>query len=619
MMPPQQNLSLHALQTEILEALVTGERFDAIAELLCRRAEELAPEAVCSIVAISPDGRLAPVAAPSLPQHYSDAIAGLAIGPNVGSCGTSAYRGEAVEVHDVSTDPLWTPYKDLLLPLGLLACWSSPIKTRDGRVAATFGFYYRTKRGPTELERAIVNTCVHLFSIAIEHDHAQQRNHALAYFDQLTGLPNRRSFDEMMFERIVADKPAFGLLVVDIDNLKIANDTMGHVVGDSLIQEVAGRLGEVAPNAACRLGGDEFAVLVDNCHNHHELGVVAEAIIQAMREPFDCDGYTIMPQITMGGVVYGIDGNNADFLRQNADFALYHAKEIKRGAYVPFEKNLRTSIALRMSQIRTLDQALNEGRVIPFYQPVMSIDGSTIEGFESLARIRLDSGEILAAAQVQAALSDPSIAFRLTDQMLNQIAADMRAWMNRGLSIRHVGINLSTADFYRSDLERRLSEAFEAVGVPLDHLILEVTETVFLDGPGPDDKVVGVLQRLRKKGVMVALDDFGTGFASLTHLVRFPVDIIKIDRSFIARMLLDRPSRLVVELLLDLSRKLEMKVVAEGIETQAQAEWLTELGCQYGQGYFFGRPVDAAATTRLIVAKNGVAASTAALPQKRPA
>lgn len=616
-MPPHQSLPLHALQTEILEALVTGERFEAIADLLCRRAEELAPEAVCSIVAISPDGRLAPVAAPSLPQHYSDAITGIPIGPDVGSCGTAAFLGEAVEVHDVSTDPLWAPYKDLILPLGLMACWSSPIKTRDGRVAATFGFYYRSGRGPTELERAIVNTCVHLFSIAIEHDHAQQRNHALAYFDQLTGLPNRRSFDDMMFERIVADQPAFGLLVIDIDNLKIANDTMGHVVGDGLIQEVAGRLGEVAPNAACRLGGDEFAVLVDNCHNHNELAAVAEVIIRAMREPFDCGGYTILPQITMGGVVYGVDGNNADFLRQNADFALYHAKEIKRGAYVPFEKNLRTSIALRMSQIRTLDQALNERRVIPYYQPVMSIDGGVIEGFESLARIRLDSGEILSAAQVQAALSDPSIAFRLTDQMLNQIAANMRSWLDRGLNIRHVGINLSTADFYRTDLERRLSEAFEAVGVPLDHLVLEVTETVFLDGP--DDKVGGVLERLRKKGVVVALDDFGTGFASLTHLVRFPVDIIKIDRSFIDRMLLDRPSRLVVELLLDLSRKLEMRVVAEGIETQAQAEWLAELGCQYGQGYFFGRPIDAAATTRFIVAKNRADASAAPLPQKRPA
>ncbi len=615
--PPQQSVPLHTLQTEILEALVMGERFEDIAQLLCRRAEELAPAAVCTIVAVTPDGKLATVAAPSLPPHYSQAITGLSIGPNAGSCGTAAYLGEPVEVHDVSTNPLWAPYKELALPLGLMACWSSPIKTRDGRVAATFGFYFRTKRGPTELERAIVNTCVHLLSIAIEHDEAQRRNHALAYFDQLTGLPNRRSFDDMIFDRIVADDPAFALLVVDIDNLKIANDTMGHVVGDGLIQEVASRLASVVPNAACRLGGDEFAVLVEGCRSHSELSVVADAVMRTMREPFDCNGYTIIPQITMGGVVYGVDGNNADFLRQNADFALYHAKEMKRGGYVPFEKNLRTSIALRMSKIRTVDQALNDRRVIPYYQPVIAIDGGKIEGFEALARIRLDSGEIVSAGQVQAALSDPSIAFRLTDQMLSQIARDMRSWIDRGLAVKHVGINLSTADFHRTDLERRLAEAFEAVGVPLKHLVLEVTETVFLDGP--DDNVVRVLERLRKKGVVVALDDFGTGYASLTHLVNFPVDIVKIDRSFVHRMLAERPSRLVVELLVDLSRKLNLQVVAEGIETEAQAGWLMELGCQFGQGYFFGRPADAVATTRLLRAGKARGSAAKPAPRKRSA
>lgn len=616
-MPLRQSIPLHALQTEILEALVMGERFEAIADLLCRRAEELAPGVVCSILAITPDGKLDPVAAPSLPQHYSDAIAGVAIGPNVGSCGTSAYRGTPVEVDDISTDPLWTPYKELVLPLGLVACWSSPIKTRDGRVAATFGFYYRTKRGPTALEREIVNTCVHLFAIAIEHDEAQRRNHALAYFDQLTGLPNRRSFDDMMFERVVASEPAFGLLVVDIDNLKIANDTMGHVVGDGLIQQVASRLAGVVPNAACRLGGDEFAALVDNCHSHTELSAIADTVMQAMREPFDCDGYTIIPQVTMGGVVFGVDGRNADFLRQNADFALYHAKEIKRGGYVAFEKTLRTSIALRMSKIRTVDDALNDKRVMPYYQPIMSMADGAIQGFESLARIRLDTGDIISAGQVQAALSDPSIAFRLTDQMIQQIAGDMRGWLDRGLAFNHMGINLSTADFHRGDLDRRLSEVFESVGVPLDRLVLEVTETVLMDGN--DDKVVGVLKRLRKKGVAVALDDFGTGYASLTHLIRFPVDTIKIDRSFVGRALRDRPSRTVVELLVDLSRKLEMRIIAEGIETQAQADWLLELGCQFGQGYFFGRPVDAAATTRFMLGRSGTAKSATTVPQRRSA
>ena len=592
------SLSLHALQTEILEAMVTGERFESIAARLCKRAEELAPRTICTVVGISGSGRLKSVAAPSLPPEYAEVVDGLEIGPQTGSCGTAAYLGKPVEVDDIATSPLWAPYKDIVLPLGLLACWSFPIKTRDGRVAATFAFYFKEKRGPSDLERSIVNTCVHLCSIAIEHALTQKRNHALAYNDQLTGLPNRRSFDDMVFDRIVSMDPAFGLLIIDIDNLKIANDTMGHVVGDSLIQEVAARLIEVVPSGASRIGGDEFGVIVDGCRSHDELAAVADRIVDAMKQTFECGGYTITPQITMGGVVYEIDGVDPDLLRQNADFAIYHAKSNNRGGYALFKREMRTSIATRMSTIRSVVDALNEERVMPFYQPLVTLGDGSIHGFEALARIRMDNGTIVSAGQFQAALSDPSIAFRLTDQMLSHIARDMRSWLDQGFDVRHVGINLSTADFHRGDIEQRLMNAFEPAGVPLDRIAIEVTEGVFMDGH--DDKVIRVIENLRQKGIVVALDDFGTGYASLTHLIRFPVDTIKIDKSFVDRMLTDHPSQLVVELLVDLSRKLRMHTVAEGIETQAQAGWLKALGCVTGQGYYFGKPVDVITTTKLL-------------------
>lgn len=589
---------MHALQTEILEALVKGQRFEQIADLLCRRAEALAPGAYCTILAITRDNRVKPIAAPSLPQSYSDALDGASIGPDVGSCGTAAYRGVPIEVTDISTDPLWADYKGLALPLGLMACWSSPIKARDGRVVATFAFYYETKRGPTTLERAIVETCVHLCAIAIEHDEAQQRNYELAYYDQLTGLPNRRSFDEMMSRRLGEENPAFGLLVLDIDNLKIVNDTMGHFVGDHLIREAARRFEEIAPATSCRLGGDEFAVLVDGCDNHASLGDVAARLVLALQVSFECSGNTIVPQVTIGGVVYGIDGTDAEVLRQNADFALYHAKENNRGGYMPFDEGLRTSIASRMSVIRQLGNALTAGAVVAYYQPLFDIETHEVVGLEALARIRHPDGSIVAAGLFQAALSDPNIAFRLTGEMLRQVARDTRSWLAGGLAVDHVALNLSTADFYRDDLERRLSEAYEAEKVPLKHLLLEVTETVLMDGH--DNKAARAIERLRKKGLQVALDDFGTGFASLTHLLSFPVDVIKIDKSFIDRLLEDRSSRVIVESLIDLAGKLGMQVVAEGIETEAQAIRLLELGCKTGQGFYFARPLDFAATTRLL-------------------
>jgi len=441
-----------------------------------------------------------------------------------------------------------------------------------------------------------VQTCVHLCAIAIEHDEAQQRNYDLAYYDQLTGLPNRRSFDEMISRRVAAKAPSFGLLVIDVDNLKIVNDTMGHIVGDRLLQEVAQRFKEAVPLTSCRLGGDEFAVLVDDCDDHAGLTAVADKLLSAMHESFVCNGNTVVPRLTVGGVVYGIDGTAADVLRQNADFALYHAKETSRGGYMPFDQGLRTSISLRMSMIRELDDALNESRIIPYYQPIVGLDTREIVGLEALARIRRQDGSIIAAGQFEAALTDSNVAFRLTDRMLRQVAQDTRGWLDGGIPFQHIGINLSSADFMADDLEKRLSEAFDSVGVPLKHLLLEVTETVLMDGH--DNKAARAIERLRKKGMVVALDDFGTGYASLTHLLTFPVDIIKIDKSFIDRLLTDHSSQLIVESLIDLARKLGMRVVAEGIESEAQAKRLQEVGCAVGQGYLFARPGDAESTTR---------------------
>ncbi|MEJ2623444.1 MAG: EAL domain-containing protein [Pseudolabrys sp.] len=589
---------IHALQSEILEAIALGQPFEAVADLLCRRVEALAPAATCSILRIK-DGRVKPVAGPSLPPHYSQALDGLEVGPCVGSCGTAAYRGEPVMVTDIATDPLWAPFKALVLPLGLKACWSSPIKAGDGRVIATFAFYYRKRRGPTALERRVVEACVHLCTVAIEHDEAQQRNFQLARYDQLTNLPNRRCFDDLIKGRVRAKAPRFGLLLIDIDSLKVVNDTMGHVVGDGLIIEVAKRFAAIDPPLlACRLGGDEFAAFADGCNDPAALRALAENLGAIMKTPFECNGNTVAPRVTIGGVLYGSDGTTACALRQNADFALYHAKETNRGGYVPFEPGLRTSIGRRAAAITELDLALDDDRIIPYYQPVVHLDGSRIVGLEALARMRTVDGNIVTAGEFLAAFSDSNIARRTTDRMIAKVASDLRRWLDMGISMARVGVNLSTADFLRDDLEQRLSIQFDKQGVPLSLLLLEVTETVLMNGP--NNAAVRAIERLRKRGMMVALDDFGTGYASLTHLLTFPVDIIKIDKSFIDRLMTDRDSQFIVEALINLSHKLGLRIVAEGIETEAQATRLGELGCVVGQGYLFSHPLDFAGVTSLL-------------------
>lgn len=602
-------IRIQALQNEILEAIATGMPLAWVASLLCTRAEALAPSAICTLLVVDADGLLRPVAAPSLPASFSRAIDGMPIGPDVGSCGTAAFTGQPVQVTDITTDPLWKPYKELALPLGLRACWSSPIKSRDDRVVATFAFYFRTRRGPNDMERMIVETCIHLCAIALEKEEVEKRNNHLAFYDHLTGLPNRRFFNEMMESKLATDVQAFGLLLVDIDHLKSINDTMGHMVGDSVIVEVAARLRGLGDEiAACRLGGDEFAIVVDRCADHAVLRGAAMTVMAAMAVPFECEGNVIIPQVTIGGVVHGIDGHSAAELRQNADFALYHAKETSRGGYCRFQHGLRTAITDRIQTIRDVDRALSDNRIHAYYQPIVNLRTSEIVGLEALARMRTPTGKIVAAGDFQAALSDPKVAYSLTDRILGQVAADVRDWIDMGIAFQHVGVNFSAADFNRDNLEERLEEAFDKNGVSLRHVILEVTETVHMGGLG--NTVAKAVERLRAKGMLVALDDFGTGFASLTHLLSFPVDVIKIDKMFIDRLLTDRPSEIIVGSLIDLAGKLKMKIVAEGIESSEQQERLIALGCSLGQGYHFSRPVDAVTMTTLLKAfaqKQGLA------------
>ena len=596
---PGSSERLQSLQSETLEAVARGEPLQQVMDALCRNVEAIAPGVTCSVLTSDAESRLQPLAAPSLPAWYSSSLAGIPTGPSVGSCGTAIHLGQEVVVTDIAADPLWSPYKAAPLQLGLLACWSSPIKARDGRVVGSFAFYFREKRAPSEFERLIVKTCLHLSAIAIEHEGVSARNYRLAYFDTLTGLPNRVHFNEAFARITAADSAPFGLMLIDIDCLKTVNDTMGHAVGDALIWTVGTRLAEiVSPGLACRIGGDEFAVLIPDCASSAQLRKIAGSILAAMQPAFEHDGSSITPSVTIGGALSGEDGEDGVTLRQNADLALYHAKETRRGAYVRFKRGLRTSMTRRVQTIRRVDGALLDGRIVPFYQPIVKIGTGQIVGLEALARMRLDDGGIATAGEFHEALRDPKVAYRVTSQMLNAIACDMAAWRHAGIAVPHVGLNVTAADFQKGDLVQRILRMLDRAQLGPEHIIVEITEQVFMGSR--KDGVARTMGALRERGIRVALDDFGTGFASLTHLLEFPVDIIKIDRSFVEGIESGAKSSVIVEALIAIAGRLDMTLVAEGIETMGQATSLQQMNCRFGQGYLYSRAVSADVIVELV-------------------
>ena len=263
------------------------------------------------------------------------------------------------------------------------------------------------------------------------------------------------------------------------------------------------------PGTACRIGGDEFVVILDGGQIAGSLQAIADRILASMEAPFTCEGHTIVPQVTIGGVLHGRDGEEVRTLRQNADFALYHSKATGRGRFIEFEANLWTSITQRIQQIRQVEAALTDDRIAVHYQPIVRLDSGEIVGLEALARIRAADGRIVAASAFQEAMKDAHVACRLTERMVKHVSSDVRKWLDMGIPFQHVGLNVTTADFQRDDLADRLTAAFRTAGVPLKHVVLEVTETVFVGGS--DNKIANAVERLRDKGLLGRLGRFRDG------------------------------------------------------------------------------------------------------------
>lgn len=586
------------LQNCILEMIATGQSLSSTATRLCMEAEKAVPGVVCSIQTVDATGRLRSLAAPSLPASFFDEMGPVIAGPDTGSCGSAAFHRKEVLVTDIETDARWASFRHLALPLGLRACWASPMLDAHNVAIGTFAFYFSSRRGPTEYEREIVRNCTSLCVIALDRHHRVIEHQRRAFTDELTSLPNRAAF-EAALSGLKCDAPGdWAMLMVDLDNLKTVNDTFGHHAGDCLLKAAGERISRaLSDDQAFRIGGDEFAVLLQCPDTLRDLDGTANKVLAALSEPAICGCHIVVPHATIGGAILEAGNRVPEQVRKNADFALYHAKETGRGGFVRFWPGLGTAMGRRLSNIRDVDAALREDRIDAFYQPIVRLNTREIVGLEALCRMRVGD-QIVAAGSFHEATKDAHIATALTARMVEIVARDVRTWLDLGIPFQHVGINVCSTDMYHGEIERVLSVAFEKYRVPLKHVILEVTEAVYM-GDG-DQNVQDSIQSLRQKGLKVALDDFGTGYASLTHLLTVPVDILKIDKSFVDRLAPGDASMAIVEGLVQIAQKLGIRVVAEGIETEMQAVSLDSIGCTLGQGYLFSKAVDRNATTRLL-------------------
>jgi diguanylate cyclase (GGDEF)-like protein/PAS domain S-box-containing protein len=432
---------------------------------------------------------------------------------------------------------------------------------------------------------------------------AQEALHWAAYHDDLTGLPNRRLFQERLQEvldRASKAQQRVGLLIMDIDDFKQINDRFGHDTGDALLKAFGKRLASYkhTTETVARLGGDEFAVILPDVAGEDDVARMATNILGRMQDPLMLGSLVRECRTSIGGTISNQQGLSAEELLKQADLALYNCKAAGRGLFEMFKPAMRDEAQKRSSALEVARQAVVHNWIVPFYQPKVVLGSGRLAGFEALLRWHHPRLGLQSPDTISPAFGDTELGIAIGARMLSCVVSDMRRWLDAGLDIGRISINASAAEFRRDDYAQRVLQHLREAGIPPGRFEVEVTETVFLD----DDveNVQRTLRALNEGEISIALDDFGTGYASLSHLKQFPVDSIKIDRSFVSDLVADTGDAAIVKAVLGLGQSLGIRVVAEGVETAAQAAFLREHGCDLGQGYHFGRPMPAGEVRQFI-------------------
>ena len=409
--------------------------------------------------------------------------------------------------------------------------------------------------------------------------------------DPMTGLPNRTLLLDRLEQALAGTKRTGALAAVcfvDVDGFKRVNDTLGHTAGDRLLRELTTRMSAVTRrgDTVARWGGDEFLVLAPTLASAQQAkGLARRLLSAAMNPPLEVEGMQVTVSV---GVALATRHATADRLVQEADAAMYRAKERGGGTWQLFGPELRRELQMRLSTEEILRNALDEERLRVHYQPVVNLASREMLGAEALVRIQAENGALLSPTAFISTAEDTGLIVPLGRRVLQDACRQPREWQSRTHHPCYVSVNVSPRQLKEADLTVHVRESLAESGLRPEDLRLEITESAFIEiGPS----VTRILHVLRDMGVQVGVDDFGTGYASMSYIRHLPLDFVKIDRSFVSGMLTDAHDLAIVEATLALASRLDLHSIAEGIETEEQAERLDQLGCSAGQGYLFSRPL----------------------------
>lgn len=459
--------------------------------------------------------------------------------------------------------------------------------------SGVLGVYSRDTLRFTPASISFLQSVANVLATAINRKNAEERLTYLAQFDPLTGLPNRSLFLDRLgqaMEQAQRSHGRIGVVFADLDRFKIVNDTMGHSTGDRLLVQVAQRLQQCvrSGDTVARLGGDEFAFILSSLAQAEDATLVAEKVIAALSQSFELEGQEIYISASLGISIYPGDGTDADGLLRNADTAMFQAKEQGPAIYQFYLPQMNERAVARLKLETQLRGALARREFVLHYQPKVSLVSGKITGFEALLRWRHPALGLVPPFQFISVLEDTGLIVSVGEWVVLTVCEQIGKWQDQGLVPHPVSVNLSARQFHQQDLDAVIEKTLRITGIDPRLLEFELTESVLMKEA---ETAANALQNLKAFGVQISMDDFGTGYSSLAYLKRFPLDVLKIDRTFIRDVTTDPDDATIAVAMIKLAHSLGLRVVAEGVETREQLNFLVHHGCDEMQGYYFSRPL----------------------------
>ncbi|MBI4990316.1 MAG: EAL domain-containing protein [Rhodocyclales bacterium] len=594
------------------EALVHAASEQELLDAICRRIVEVGGHRMTWVgfAREDEDRSVEPVAHAGSDRDYVDALH-ITWGDDRirrGMGGTAILENRAVVVRQIAEDPIFEPWREEALRRGFASCISLPLRGRDGCIGC-LSIYAEDPDAFDEQEVKLLQELADDLAYGIlslrearERERVEQALDYQSNHDTVTGLANRYLFLDRLGQTIVhagrANRQA-ALLLFDLDRFKAVNDSLGHGAGDTLLRHVGKRL--VASlregDTVARLSGDEFAVALSDVAKPEDVAPIARKLLTAIKAPLLLNEREVRTSASLGISLFPRDGDNPENLLQNADAAMYSAKSLGGDSFHFYAPEMNERMLARFALEADLRRAVERGELLLHYQPKVNLATGEPTGAEALLRWRHPERGLVPPGDFISLAEETGLIVQIGEWVIEAVCEQVREWLDAGLAVPPVALNLSARQFHQQNLVAVIRQALRLNQIEAKCLELEITESILMDNV---EKAVTTLQELKSVGLKIALDDFGTGYSSLSYLKRFPIDHLKIDRAFVRDVTSEPDDAAICLAVIGLAHNLKLKVVAEGVETEAQMNYLRTHGCDEIQGFYFSRPLPATEFAQLL-------------------